>query len=192
MLPQLIFFDIKKDFIEQYRFILGNKIPNSIFIHDDLESLLQKNKNVNAIVSPANSYGFFNGGIDRTINDILDNIEPIVKEKIEKVGSVDKSGRSYLPIGKCIVIQRNNYFLFVSPTMIMPSKLPKDTLNVSLAFYSILEQAFILSQQGIKLTIACPCLGTGVGQMDATDSAKQILGAYNYFCKNIIYNKSNL
>lgn len=67
--------------------------------------------------------------------------------------------------------------------MILPQKLPSDTLNVSLAFHSILEQAFMLSQKGIKLVIACPCLGTGVGQMNPTDSAKQILGAYNYFCK---------
>lgn len=186
MLPQLIFFDLNKNFIDQYRFVLENKIPNSIFIHENLKSLLQKNKDVNAVVSPANSYGFFNGGIDSTINTILNNVEPIVKQKIEQVGSLDNSGRSYLPVGKCIVIPRNNYYLFVAPTMVMPSKLPKDTLNVSLAFNSILEQAFMLSRQGIKLTIACPCLGTGVGQLDPTNSAKQVLGAYNYFCKKYL------
>lgn len=46
-----------------------------------------------------------------------DFVEPIVKQKIEQVGSLDRSGRSYLPIGKCIVIPRNNYYLFVAPTM---------------------------------------------------------------------------
>jgi O-acetyl-ADP-ribose deacetylase (regulator of RNase III) len=184
MLPQFIFFDIKKDFIDKYRFVLENKIENSIFLHEDLKSLLQKNIFVNAIVSPANSYGFMTGGIDTDINNILNNVEPIVKQKIEQVGSLDNSGRSVLPVGKCIVIQRNNYFLFVSPTMVMPNKLPKDTPNICLAFHSILKQAFILSRQGIKLVIACPCLGTGIGQIDPTDSAKQILGAYNYFCKN--------
>jgi O-acetyl-ADP-ribose deacetylase (regulator of RNase III) len=183
MLPQIIFFDFKEDFIEQYKFILENKIPNCAFLHESLDSLLQKNKDINAIVSPANSYGIMNGGIDRNINDILNNVEPLVKQKIEQVGMIDRSGRSYLPIGKCIVIPRNNYFLFVAPTMIMPSKLPNDTLNVSLAFMSILEQAFTMSKQGINLKIACPCLGTGVGQMSPVDSAKQILGAYNYFCK---------
>jgi O-acetyl-ADP-ribose deacetylase (regulator of RNase III) len=186
MLPQFIFFDMKIEFIEQYKFILENKIQNSIFLNVTLDSLMQQYKDVNAIVSPANSYGIMNGGIDRNINEILNNIEPYVKQKIEQVGAVDRSGRSYLPIGKCIIIPRNNYILFVAPTMIMPSKLPNDTLNVALAFNSILEQAFILSQQGIQLKIACPCLGTGVGQMNPVDSAKQILGAYEYFCKKYL------
>lgn len=190
MFPQFIFFDLNKNFIDKYKIILNNEIPNSYFIHDNLESLLQKHKFINTIISPANSYGFMNGGIDTVINTILDNVEPLVKQKIIQFGSIDNSGRNYLPVGKCFIVEKNNYYLFVAPTMTLPSKLPKDTLNISLAFYSILEEAVKLSfQTKTQLVIACPCLGTGVGQMNPIDSAKQILGAYKYFCKNKYFQK---
>jgi O-acetyl-ADP-ribose deacetylase (regulator of RNase III) len=181
---KFIFFDMNKNFIEKYKLVLQNKIPHAEFYCEDLETLILKYPNINAIISPANSYGFMNGGIDRTIDKILNNVEYLVKQQIEQVGQIDRSGRSFLPVGNCIVIPRNNYFLFVAPTMTMPHKLPEDTLNVSLAFMAILKQASLLERNynnNINLTIACPCLGTGVGQLDPIISAKQILGAYNYF-----------
>jgi O-acetyl-ADP-ribose deacetylase (regulator of RNase III) len=179
--PKIIFFDINKNAIKQYEDILKMKIPNSLFIHCDLNDLVQKYAEINAIISPANSYGFMNGGIDRNINEILDNIEKDVQNRINIVGLYDNSGRKYLPIGKCEVIMKNNKYLYVAPTMVMPSKLPKDTINISLAFHAILCQS---KQYQHKHIIACPCLGTGVGQLDPYISANQILNAYKYFMSN--------
>ena len=46
-------------------------MKNTNFIHTDLDSLIKNNSNINAIVSPANSYGWMNGGIDQFINKLL-------------------------------------------------------------------------------------------------------------------------
>lgn len=182
---QFIFFDRDLNKIQKYTNVLRN-IPGTNFIHDDLENLLNKNSLINCIVSPANSYGFMNGGIDRDINTIMDNIEVDVKQRIEEVGNYDRSGRKFLPIGKCEVIQKNNKILFVAPTMVMPGYLINENeKNIFHAFYAILQKANnIVKQHNINLVIACPCLGTGVGNMDPTKSAIQVKQAIEtYYSK---------
>jgi O-acetyl-ADP-ribose deacetylase (regulator of RNase III) len=181
-----IFFDINKNNIEQYQKVLENKIPNSIFLCDDLESLIKKYP-INCIVSPANSYGFMNGGIDKVINKIFNNIEPLVQYRIKQVGFTDNSERYFLPVGYCEVVQKDNLYLFVAPTMTMPGKIISGSKNVENAFFAILKQIEQMVLNGINIiNIACPCLGTGVGQMDPTVSAMQIRDAVflYYYSKN--------
>lgn len=177
---KIIFFDINKNFIDAYKNVLQNISPNFQFVCDSLENLVKRYPNINAIVSPANSYGYMNGGIDRYINQLLDNVEPIVRDRIEKIGVYDNSGRKFLPIGNCEVIFKNNIFLFVSPTMLTPMRLDKNSTNIFHAFFAVLHTAI---SSGKNLTIACPCLGTGVGQFDPTESARQVLAAWNMFIK---------
>jgi hypothetical protein len=105
--------DINKNSIDTYRNVLKNKIPNAFFVHQDLKNLVKQYPNINTIVSPASSYGDMNGGIDRTINEILSNIEQDVKQRIENIGVYDNSYRKYLPVSQCEIVHKNNMFLFV-------------------------------------------------------------------------------
>ena len=180
---KIIFFDMNKSFISSYQNVLQNNMSNTKFIHTDLDTLIKQNPFINAIVSPANSYGFMNGGIDRDINKIMNNIEIDVKQRINQIGNYDSRGDRFLPVGKCEVVTKSNMHLFVAPTMMMPSKIKNGELNVMMAFYAILQKAFNMTQNGVHIVLACPCLGTGVGQMDPYESAKQILTAWNYFCE---------
>jgi O-acetyl-ADP-ribose deacetylase (regulator of RNase III) len=176
---KIIFFDKDYNKINKYKNVLSH-IPNFEFIHSDFDQIML-NKNINAIVSPANSYGYMNGGIDSNINMFLNNIQPIVQNQISKYGFLDQAGRNYLPVGKCIVVKStNNFYLFVTPTMQTPKKILPGENNVSIAFFALLQ---IISQWNTKypLIIACPCLGTGVGMLDPELSAQQILQAYNFF-----------
>jgi len=182
---QFIFFDRDLDKIQKYKHILQN-ISGTNFMHNDLDNVINNNPSINCIVSPANSYGFMNGGIDKDINRIMNNVELDVKQRIELVGNYDKSGRKFLPIGKCEVIQKNNKILFVSPTMMMPGYLINETeKNIFYSFYAILQKANnIIKQHNINLVIACPCLGTGVGNMEPTKSAMQVKEAIvAFYCK---------
>jgi O-acetyl-ADP-ribose deacetylase (regulator of RNase III) len=178
---KFIFFDRDAAKVQAYKEVL-QFIPNCEFVHSDLDILLM-NKNVNAIVSPANSYGFMNGGIDRDINRIMDNVEQQVKQRIGQVGIYDNSGRKFLPVGNCEVISKNNKFLFVSPTMTMPGYiLDANNKNVFLAFYAILKKVGeMMKKYNYNLVIACPSLGTGVGNMDPKKSAMQVKYAFNLF-----------
>ena len=60
-------------------------------------------------------------------------------------------------------------------------KHPKDitsTNNIFLAFNAILICLESLSCHKQNLIIACPCLGTGIGNIKPETSAKQILHAF--------------
>src|SRR5689334_15250017 len=65
-------------------------------------------------VSPANSLGFMDGGIDLAYSRIMfPGIELKVKNRINELGKVNLLGRKYLPIGSAIIIntQYKNTFL---------------------------------------------------------------------------------
>ena len=89
-------------------------------------------------VSPANSLGFMDGGIDKPLSCVVfPEIEPIVKENVKYYGKLDNIDRKYLPIGSSIIVQpstddiyldhvkdRNSY-LVVAPTMLLPQRVDK-------------------------------------------------------------------
>jgi O-acetyl-ADP-ribose deacetylase (regulator of RNase III) len=181
---KIVFFDLNKIFIETYKNALQSKMKNTSFIHTDLDTLIKNNSNINAIVSPANSYGWMNGGIDQFINKLLNGVEFDVKQRINKVGMIDSRGDRYLPVGKCEVVYKCNKYLFVSPTMMMPTRLYPGNKNIMLAFFAMLQKAIELVRTGKNIILACPCLGTGVGKMDPVESANQILTAWNHIIDN--------
>jgi len=170
MKTTFVFFDKNNDFIDEYRKVLQH-IPDTYFVCETLDSLLQKYPEINAIVSPANSYGMMNGGIDTDINRLLNGVESDVQQSINKYGKSDYSGRKFLPVGQCLILEKNNMLLFVAPTMLMPQKLDSNSINVAMAFNAIYRNVRKFKKD---IIIACPCLGTGVGQMSPFISAWQI------------------
>ncbi len=51
----------------------------------DAEKLIEKH-NIDVIISPANSFGFMDGGIDKVYMKMFDGIQSTVQNKIEKIG----------------------------------------------------------------------------------------------------------
>ena len=186
MLNSIVFFDKNKKFIESYEQILKDIIPNCSFICSDLKTLIATHKNINALVSPANSYGYMNGGIYMYIDEIL-KIESSVKKMIEMCGNNDDGLRKYLPVGRCEMVKTDNKnnnnhnidFLFVVPTMTTPKSI-QNTNNVYIAFLSFLNKLSSLQ----NIVVACPCMGTGVGMMSPEESSEQIKNAYQTFVNN--------
>jgi O-acetyl-ADP-ribose deacetylase (regulator of RNase III) len=121
-----------------------------------------------AIVSPANSFGFMNGGIDFSISKNLGwNIEKRLQKRIRE----EFFGE--LLVGQATVVetdQENFPYLISAPTMRTPVTLRR-TPNVYLAMKAILTLVkYGKTETGDKLstvikTIAIPGLGTGVGQV---------------------------
>ncbi len=133
-----------------------------------------------AMVSPANSFGYMDGGLDLAIRyELGESIETTVQQTI-----LEKHFGE-LPVGLAEVVRTESEkwpYLICAPTM----RVPKDisgTLNAYLAFRAILvaiiQHNAAKPEQKIE-SLLCPGLGTGVGSLPATRCAEQMKMAYFY------------
>lgn len=137
--------------------------------------------NADAIVSPANSFGIMDGGIDGKIRDFFGmNIEQKVRNKIIH----DFKGE--LPVGCAITTETDNKqfkYLISAPTMRVP-EIVKDSLNAYLAMRAILIEC----NKNNILTVAIPGLCSLSGGMPYNIVARQMRVAYDRIClKSINY-----
>ena len=127
--------------------------------------------NYEAIVNPANSYGYMGGGVAGAIKHV-GGIE-IEKEAVSKAP---------IPIGKAIFTGSGNLscsIIIHAPTMKQPAmKIKKE--NVEFATRAALRLA---SEKKIK-TIAIPGMGTGVGGVLLDDAAKVMVKVAREYEKN--------
>lgn len=133
------------------------------------------------IVSPANSKGLMDGGVDGPINYALDHIDTrIVRPRIMKEFFGEQ------PVGTCMIVPTGvtRYpFLAHTPTMRTPEDV-SDTHNAYTAMRALLrkiaqynEYAVSIKSQQIKTVLLTPFC-TGAGNMTALQSAKQMHLAY--------------
>lgn len=129
-------------------------------------------RKADAILSPANSFGFMDGGIDLAYShffgwELQDRLQELLRR--------DYAGE--LPVGGAVVVptQHNAIpFLVSAPTMRVPDNI-SETVNVYLAF-----RAALLATKASKhiRSLLSPALGTGVGAMPIERAARQMYAAY--------------
>ena len=134
-----------------------------------------------AIISPANSFGFLDGGIDA----VFAKRWPHLQTKLQNHLSKKLFGE--LPVGGAEVIRIHDldsslkdYTWFISaPTMRLPDQIT-ETINVYLAFRAALAaiKNHNLDNGEQITTIVCPGMGTGIGKMPFQFAAVQMLAAY--------------
>lgn len=142
-------------------------------------------------VSPANSYGFLDGGIDNKFRkfyeknniDIEMTVQDIIINKF--YGELLVGQSFYVPL--CTVNSKKIPDLIVAPTMRVPMKLHKDSVNVYLAMRAILLKLKELSNSGRVKTVSISGLGTGIGQLPYDLCAKQMRKAYDDFWMGVNY-----
>jgi O-acetyl-ADP-ribose deacetylase (regulator of RNase III) len=130
-----------------------------------------------AVVSPANSFGYMDGGVDLAYRRFFGNdLQTRVQAKIRK------EFHGELPVGQATLVPTDHEsipYLVVSPTMRIPDRIG-DTVNVCLAFRAALL-AVLAHNHGrapsIKL-LRVPALGTGIGSMSLARAAYQMQAAY--------------
>jgi O-acetyl-ADP-ribose deacetylase (regulator of RNase III) len=195
---KFIFFDINKEIIDAYEEELSKlKEPDSretqldiSFVNDSLKNVVINHK-IDCIVSPANSFGYMDNGIDYYISEMFPNIENIVRKVIDKntIYRAYSTNIPVNPIGYSIMTnttiegETNDYpyckYLISAPTMFNPGEIT-GTNNVYRAFSSILDN---LGDFPIDKTmkVAVPGLGTGFGRMTGSQSAKQVYLAFKHY-----------
>lgn len=130
-----------------------------------------------AIVSPANSFGFMDGGIDLAYSHHFGwELEQRLKDKIKK----DHAGE--LPVGCAVVVETLHSdipFLVSAPTMRVPGGIA-NSVNVYLAFRAVfLAIRSFKGEQATQIrSVLSPALGAGIGGMPFGRVARQMHAAY--------------
>jgi len=150
-----------------------NDYPNVKVLRGDIFGL-----KADAIISPANSFGFMDGGIDLLYSEYFGwDLQEALQEKIRN----EYYGE--LPVGNAIIIETQNSdikYLISCPTMRVPEDV-SNTINAYLAFRAGLIETIKFNNNSLdKITsILCPGLGTGTGMLPETICAKQMKYAYD-------------
>jgi O-acetyl-ADP-ribose deacetylase (regulator of RNase III) len=135
-----------------------------------------------AVVSPANSYGWMRGGIDAVYARAFPDVEQNVRSAVLAYHGGE------LPIGQALVVPTGEpapAWLISAPTMREPGqRLPAGTVHPYLAARAVfrlwldgrLEQGDEVRRE--VGTIAMPGLGTGVGGVPPETCARQVAAAW--------------
>ncbi|NUP12300.1 MAG: Appr-1-p processing protein [Polyangiaceae bacterium] len=131
-------------------------------------------RDADAMVSPANSFGIMDGGIDVAIRRELGGTIQNVVQKL-----ILEKHHGELHVGAAEIVETAHVrwpFLVVAPTMRVPESVA-NTLNAYVAFRAILLAVMRHNEQSpTKLirSLLVPGLGTGIGAMDPRRCAAQM------------------
>lgn len=134
------------------------------------------------IVSPANSYGLMDGGIDLAIRNyygmrVQYNVQKVIKKKYY----------GEQPVGTSIIAlteHEEHPFIAHTPTMRVPMDI-SNTDNVYNAMFAMLRAVANFNKDNafcIK-RVLCPGLGTATGKVAPNEAARQMALAYAHFMK---------
>jgi O-acetyl-ADP-ribose deacetylase (regulator of RNase III) len=182
-MPILHFVDLNKTFVQAFSKEFRG-VPNIKTSVGRVEDLKAKHL---AFVSPANSFGYMDGGIDRVYSrEMFPGVEAKVKETIASLGLVRESlDRPYLPVGSCFLIEgAPSRFLIIAPTMLLPRDI-RGTKNVFWAMYGILNLLKKLESKVSLAEVICPALGGGIGMVPPEEIARQCKLAYDLFSRSL-------
>jgi O-acetyl-ADP-ribose deacetylase (regulator of RNase III) len=129
---------------------------------------------VDALVSPANSFGFMDGGFDYLLSQVLGWG---VQTELQRV--INNLPERELLVGRTLTVETNHSrwpYLISAPTMRVPMYLGSSSVNVYLAALAIFNE---LKQNPNISSIGMTGLGTGVGKVPVDVCAHQMRKAYD-------------
>jgi len=130
-----------------------------------------------ALVSPANSFGIMDGGLDLAIRsqigtDIQRRVQAVILERYH----------GEMPVGVAEVVETGHArwpFLVVAPTMRVPEPV-SNTLNAYLAFRATLVAIRSFNKDSLRIrSVVVPGLATGIGGMEPRRCAAQMRVAFD-------------
>jgi len=167
----IILADLHSNLLQAWQEIAGDK--NYVTTHHGSIFEVQ----CDALVSPANSFGFMDGGLDMAISKFFGWH---VQERLQQLIQVKHHGE--LLVGMAEIVETDHPkipYVISAPTMRVPMIL-KGTVNVYLAIRAVLILIkFGKMDNGIAIsdkvkTVALPGMGTGVGQVSSEIFARQM------------------
>jgi len=135
-----------------------------------------------AIVSPANSFGYMDGGLDLRISQFFGWH---VQERLQAL--IRSKHHGELLVGQAEIVETDSKpipYVISAPTMRVPMILGRETINIYLAMRAILLLLkYGTLEDGTEIndvveTVAIPGMGTGVGRVPPDICAKQMKIAF--------------
>lgn len=132
------------------------------------------------LVSPANSFGMMDGGMDAAIIRFFGRS---LEERVQKYILEDYLGEQ--PIGTSLIVKTEHPkhpFLAHTPTMRVPMKIQgTDIPYVAMWAMLLAVRQYNKTYPNSINSVVCPGLGTGIGQVPYTEAARQMALAYDHF-----------
>jgi O-acetyl-ADP-ribose deacetylase (regulator of RNase III) len=153
-----------------------DKLPNVEIINSAFENIGE----YDCMVSPANSFGLMDGGIDAAITNYFGSQ---LMRRVQQYIIAEYLGEQ--PVGTSFIIatkHEKHPFLAHTPTMRVPMEIAH-TDNVYLAMAAMLRAVYIHNRTAERKieTIVCPGLGTGYGNVPFREASRQMALAYHNF-----------
>ena len=151
-------------------------LPNVEIVNNYFEWLPE----YDCLVSPANSFGMMDGGIDAAIVRYFgDSLMERVQQQILQEYLGEQS------VGTSLIVETGHPrhpFLAHTPTMRVPMSIAGTDIPY-VAMWAMLLAVRKHNQNSSKSiqTIACPGLGTGIGRVPYAEAARQMALAYERF-----------
>ena len=130
-----------------------------------------------AVVSPANSFGFMDGGIDLLYSHVFGGS---LQDRLQRLLADEHGGE--LPVGQAVIVatgHRQLPWCVSAPTMRVPADV-SDTANAYLAFRAALRAVLAHRDPHRPIRrLLCPGLATAVGGMPPDRCARQMRCAWD-------------
>jgi O-acetyl-ADP-ribose deacetylase (regulator of RNase III) len=153
-----------------------NYLPDVEIVNDYFEWL----PDFDCLVSPANSFGMMDGGMDAAIIKFFGSS---LMDKVQQRILVDYLGEQ--PVGTSMIVETNHFkhpFLAHTPTMRVPMSIMGTDIPYIAMWAMLLAVRHHNQYTQYKInTIACPGLGTGIGRVPYNEAARQMALAYDHF-----------
>ena len=181
-LPTIHFISFDKLWVDAMTALFAECV-NVAVTHGNIKSLPVENT---VFVSPANSLGYMDGGIDWALSrEMFPGLQTKVQYYIRKYGQVNPFGRRYLPVGTAIcfpIRETTATSLIVAPTMFQP----RDVSGTRNAYWSFLAALTLFRKNGYASeTLVTTGHCCGYGYMNPVESASQMYAAYVDFCSGV-------
>jgi len=178
---EYILFDINPEMIDAWKEFFS-EIENVTIIKEDVSKI-----SCDALVSPANSFGFMDGGIDYAISMKLGWG---LQFKLQKI--IRNLPEGELLVGKALVLETENKdipYLISAPTMRVPMSY---NIPSSINAYLAMKATLIAAKKHKNINkIAIPGFCTGCGKMDRSIAAREMYIAFKEIVlgENLMWHK---
>ena len=172
---EIILVDVQEELCENWE--IAFKAFSDVKIYN---GYFQEVKEYDCLVSPANSYGLMDGGIDLAIRNYFG-----VKLQYSVQRIIQKEFYGEQPVGTSIIVDtehEDHPFLAHTPTMRVPMDISK-TDNVYNSMFAMLRAVanFNKTNKFRINKVLCPGLATATGRVLPKEAARQMMMAYKNF-----------
>lgn len=165
---ELTLFDIQSHLIEAWTREFGDEYPEVTIIESELDSI----EDHDCLVSPSNSFGLMDDGINLAISTML----PTVQSRVQKMVADTYYGEQ--PVGTSLIVSTGDErfpYIAHTPTMRFPRNIQAE------AVYDATRAMLMAVMEGDEVieTVACPGLGTAGGAVGPNSGARMMRLAYD-------------